>query len=63
MPIAVRFALAYQPITDTVHFADAEMGHRYLILKGREFGTTTRVISQLGPVNVSSRELESPAMG
>lgn len=52
-PTAVHNAMTYQPITDALQWIDQEMGHRYLVLKGREFGTTTRLISQSGPVFVS----------
>ena len=48
----MRTVLAYHPLADALQFVDQEMGHRYVVLKGREFGSTTRVTSQNGPVIV-----------
>lgn len=54
---AVRYAIAYQPLTDALQVVDQELAHRYVVLKGREMGTTARLTSQNGTVSVSLKSL------
>lgn len=59
---ATRNALAYQPLSDTLLFVDQDLGHRFSVLKGREFGTTTRIVSQTGPVGVRQIPCRPPKL-